>query len=83
MKMELQPGWRGYGAKDHIDHPDIAKRLAEIEALKQSRDGVDRFAFQAKLMPYEQLLPKALRGRNERLGEPIANRGAPGEMRVG
>jgi hypothetical protein len=34
-------------------------------------------------MPYEQLLPKALRGRNERLGEPIANRGTAGEMRAG
>jgi fumarate reductase flavoprotein subunit len=83
MKMELAPGWRGYGAKDHIDHPDTPKRLAEIEALKQSRDGLDRFAVQAKLMPYEQLLPKALRGRNERLGEPIAHREAPGEMRAG
>ena len=83
MKMELPPGWRGYGAKDHIDHPDTARRLAEIEALKQSRDGLDRFAMQAKLMPYEQLLPKALRGRNERLGEPIANRGTSGEVRAG
>jgi hypothetical protein len=44
---------------------------------------VDRFAFQAKLMPYEHLMPKALRGRNERLGEPIANRGAAGEARAG
>ena len=71
MKMELPPGWRGYGAKDHIDHPDTARRVAEIEALKQSRDGDDRFAVQSKMMPYEQLLPKALRGRNERLGETL------------
>ena len=83
MKMELPPGWRGYGAKDHIDHPDTPKRLAEIEALNQSRDGTDRFAAQEKLMPYEHLMPKALRGRNERLGEPIAHRGAPGEVRAG
>ena len=69
MKMELPPGWRGYGAKDHIDHPDTAKRLAEIEAVKQSRDGADRFALQAKLMPYEHLLPKYFRGRNERIDE--------------
>ena len=20
--MELPPGWRGYGAKDYVDHPD-------------------------------------------------------------
>ena len=59
MKMELPPGWRGYGAKDHIDHPDTARRMAEVEALKQQRDGADRFALQKKLMPYEHLLPKA------------------------
>jgi fumarate reductase flavoprotein subunit len=83
MKMELPPGWRGYGAKDHIDHPDTARRVAEIEALKQSRDGDDRFAVQRKLMPYEQLLPKALRGRNERLGETIVDRGGLREKRAG
>jgi fumarate reductase flavoprotein subunit len=71
MKMELPPGWRGYGAKDHIDHPDTPRRVAEIEALKQARDGADRFAVQGKLMPYEHLMPQTLRGRNERLGEPI------------
>jgi fumarate reductase flavoprotein subunit len=69
MKMELPPGWRGYGAKDQIDHPDTPKRLAEIEALKQSRDGVDRFALQTKLMPYQHLLPERFRGRNERIDE--------------
>jgi fumarate reductase flavoprotein subunit len=69
MKMELPPGWRGYGAKDHIDHPDTARRLAEVEALKQQRDGADRFAFQKMLMPYEQLLPEPFRGRNERIDE--------------
>jgi fumarate reductase flavoprotein subunit len=69
MKMELPPGWRGYGAKDHIDHPDTARRLAEIEALKQQRNGADRFAVQEKLMPYEHLLPRYFRGRNERIDE--------------
>ena len=69
MKMELPPGWRGYGAKDYIDHPDTAKRPAEIEALKQRRDGADRFALQKQLMPYEQLLPEHFRGRNERIDE--------------
>jgi fumarate reductase flavoprotein subunit len=69
MKMELPPGWRVYRAKDHIDHPDTARRLAEIEALKQQRDGADRFALQRKLMPYEHLLPKCFRGGNERIDE--------------
>jgi fumarate reductase flavoprotein subunit len=82
MKMELPPGWRGYGAKDHIDHPDTARRTAEIEALKQARDGADRFTVQRKLMPYEHLMPKTLQGRNERLGETIADRGESREQRA-
>ena len=36
--MELPPGWRGYGAKDYVDHPDTPKRAAEVEAL-QAEDG--------------------------------------------
>jgi hypothetical protein len=60
-----------YGAKDHIDHPDTARRVAEIEALKQQRDGADRFALQ------EKLLPKCFRGRNERTDERMERRGTP------
>jgi fumarate reductase flavoprotein subunit len=70
MKMELPPGWRGYGAKDHIDHPDTPKRVAEIEAAKQGADG-DRFKLQENLMPYDHLLPERFRGRNERIDEPF------------
>ncbi|MEW5881213.1 MAG: fumarate reductase flavoprotein subunit [Pseudomonadota bacterium] len=70
-KMELPPGWRGYGAKDYIDHPDTAARLAEVEALKRKYAG-DRFALQAALLPFEHLLPVRLRGRNERIDEPFA-----------
>jgi fumarate reductase flavoprotein subunit len=77
MTMELPPGWRGYGARDHIDHPDTARRLAEIEALKQRRDGADRFALQEMLMPYEYLLPERFRGRNERIDE-MMERVSPG-----
>ena len=67
--MELPPGWRGYGAKDYIEHPDSADRQAEIEQLKQSMAGADRYAIQAALMQYEELLPPLYRGRNERLGD--------------
>ncbi len=70
-RMELPPGWRGYGAKDYIDHPDTAARLAEVEALRQKYAG-DRFALQAALLPFEHLLPARLRGRNERIDEPFA-----------
>jgi fumarate reductase flavoprotein subunit len=68
-RMELPPGWRGYGAKDYIDHPGTPLRAAEIEKIKASAG--DRFALQAALMPYEHLLPSVLRGRNERIDEPF------------
>jgi fumarate reductase flavoprotein subunit len=70
-KMELPPGWRGYGAKDYIDHPDTAARLAEIDDLKKKLDGADRVTIQQKLMPYEDLLPERFRGKNERVDEMI------------
>lgn len=69
MKMELPPGWRGYGEKNHIDHPDTPRRVAEIDALKGELTGADRFAVQRALMPYEHLLPAGLHGRNERIDE--------------
>ena len=69
MKMELPPGWRGYGAKDYVDHPDTPKRVAEIEELKKTLNGADRFTLQAQLMPYEDLLPERFRGKNERIDE--------------
>lgn len=68
-RMELPPGWRGYGAKDYVDHPETAVRLAEIEALKAQHGNADRRALQAALMPYEQLLPRRLRGSNERIDD--------------
>jgi hypothetical protein len=76
MQMALPPGWRGYGTKEHIDHPNTARRLAEIEALTQRRNGADRFALQEKLMPYEHLLPERFRGRNERV-DAMMERTAP------
>jgi fumarate reductase flavoprotein subunit len=69
MAMELPPGWRGYGAKDYIDHPDTAQRAAEVAALRDRMSGADRFTIQQALMAYEHLLPDALRGRNERIDE--------------
>jgi fumarate reductase flavoprotein subunit len=66
-KMELAPGWRGYGAKDYTDHPDTEARRAEVEAAKQRIS--DRFELQRALMPYEHLLPERFRGRNERIDD--------------
>jgi fumarate reductase flavoprotein subunit len=72
MAMELPPGWRGYGAKDYIDHPDTPRRAADIERTRKALDGGDRFALQRTLMPFEQMLPARFRGANERLDEPLA-----------
>jgi fumarate reductase flavoprotein subunit len=78
-RMELPPGWRGYGAKDYTDHPDTAARQAEVDAVKERV--ADRFERQRALMPYEHLLPQKLRGRNERIDdrfpEPAAANGIP------
>jgi fumarate reductase flavoprotein subunit len=71
MRMELPPGWRGYGAKEHIAHPDTARRVAEIEATKRRLASADRFALQSELMPYEHLLPECLLGRNQRIEEAV------------
>lgn len=67
MAMELPPGWRGYGTKDFIEHPDAANRLAEIERIKQNMPDADRYEIQSALMTYEELLPARYRGRNQRL----------------
>jgi len=71
MQMELPPGWRGYGAKDYIDHPQTEARTAEVDSTKAKLADADRFAVQEALMPYEGLLPGRFRGRNERIDEPL------------
>jgi fumarate reductase flavoprotein subunit len=69
--MELPPGWRGYGNKDYVDHPDTPQRAAEIARVRESLAGSDRHAVQQALMPYDHLLPASLRGRNERIDEKL------------
>ena len=64
-RMELPPGWRGYGARDAIDHPDTARRQAEVDALRAQTG--DRHALQQSLLPFRHLLPAHLRGDNARL----------------
>ncbi|MDR2637240.1 MAG: fumarate reductase flavoprotein subunit [Zoogloeaceae bacterium] len=72
-RMELPPGWRGYGAKNHIEHPDTPERQFAVERIKNhiQVEGKDRFALQESLMPYLDRLPAGLRGKNERLDEPL------------
>lgn len=72
-KMELPPGFRGYGVKNYIENPLSAERQAQVDAIraKMEAEGADRWAIQNALMPYEDLLPERLRGRNERVDEPL------------
>ena len=66
MKMELPPGFRGYGRRGQtIENPLTKKRQEQIEKIKAEHKG-DRFELQRKLMPYE--LPEEYMGKNERLG---------------
>ena len=70
MRMEMPPGWRGYGAKDYIDHPDTARRQQQVdEALKGGADA-DQHAREEALMPFRHLLPAHLRADNRRIGDP-------------
>jgi fumarate reductase flavoprotein subunit len=65
--MELPPGWRGYGGKDHVEHPDTAARLADIAAIRARHAASGRHALQDALMPFADRLPARLRGPNERV----------------
>jgi fumarate reductase flavoprotein subunit len=66
MRMEMPPGWRGYGTRDHIEHPDSARRQAEIETIGNRIE--DPAARQHALLPFEGLLPMRFRGVNARFG---------------
>ena len=72
MGMELPPGWRGYGAKNYVDHPDTPRRAAEVAGMREQLKDQDRHAVQAAIMPYEHLLPERFRGRNERIDEALS-----------
>jgi fumarate reductase flavoprotein subunit len=71
MSMELPPGWRGYGAKNYVDHPDTPRRADEVASVRERMKDADRHAVQAAVMPYEHLLPERFRGRNERIDEKL------------
>jgi fumarate reductase flavoprotein subunit len=67
-QMELPPGFRGYGAKNIIEHPDTAQRQADVDEMRAAK--LDRYAVQSYLMSFKHLLPLKYRGRNERLDDP-------------
>ncbi len=63
--MELPPGFRGYGARNLIEHPDANHRQTEIETLRtRVTDPIQR---QAAILPYLHLLPERYRRLNQRL----------------
>ncbi len=68
-QMELPPGFRGYGTKNIVEHPDTKARQAEVAQAQQRAP--DRFALQEQLMPFRHLLPERYRKPNERLHEPL------------
>ncbi|MDH3715883.1 MAG: fumarate reductase flavoprotein subunit [Gammaproteobacteria bacterium] len=65
--MELPPGWRGYGARDQIAHPDTETRQSEVDALRAHYASDGHYAAQAACMPFDHLLPARYRGRNARI----------------
>ncbi|MFB2668171.1 fumarate reductase flavoprotein subunit [Shewanella xiamenensis] len=70
MKMELPPGYRGYGIDNAIAHPDTTKREQQIaEILAVLGEDADRYQRQAALMPFE--LPPSLQAKNERLSDTL------------
>jgi len=70
-KMEMPPGWRGYGKDLTHHHPMTKVRQDSVDAMKQKleEEGRDRFEIQEALMPFKDKLPKKYQNTNERLGE--------------
>jgi fumarate reductase flavoprotein subunit len=66
MKMEMPPGFRGYGNDNTLHHPDTERRLAEVEQITASMPNADRHEIQEALLKYD--LPERLKGKNERVG---------------
>lgn len=72
MKMELPPGYRGYGIDNAIAHPDTAQREQQIaQILAELGEDADRYQRQAALMPFE--LPPSLQANNQRLSDTLQN----------
>ncbi|QKF80900.1 fumarate reductase flavoprotein subunit [Halarcobacter ebronensis] len=70
MKMEIPPGFRGYGAKGNlIENPQSAIRQQEVDEIreKMESEGKDRYEIQEALMPFE--LQSEYKRVNIRLGD--------------
>ena len=72
-KMELPPGFRGYGKDLTQHHPDTEQRQAVVDSVTDEllKQGANRFEIQDAVMPFIDKLPKKYQGINERLGENV------------
>ncbi|MEA3370323.1 MAG: fumarate reductase flavoprotein subunit [Campylobacterota bacterium] len=72
-KMELPPGFRGYGKDLTKHHPETAQRELVVKTIREKLEttGENRHEIQNALMPFLDKLPKKYRGTNERLGENV------------
>ncbi|MEA3454968.1 MAG: fumarate reductase flavoprotein subunit [Campylobacterota bacterium] len=72
-KMELPPGFRGYGKNLTVPHPETKIRQETVDILseKLKEEGASRFEIQNVLMPFMDKLPQKYQNRNERLNEPL------------
>ena len=72
-KMELPPGFRGYGKNMTREHPETAIRQHTVDVIREKleKEGASRFEIQNALMPFKDKLPKKYRNPNERLTEPL------------
>jgi hypothetical protein len=61
MSMELVPGWRGYGARDFIVHPDSARREEQLAQLHAAHTDAEQL--QAAVLPFRDSLPRGLRAQ--------------------
>jgi fumarate reductase flavoprotein subunit len=69
VSMELPPGFRGYGARNTVDHPESRSHQARVDAARNAAGDLDRHALQHRLMPFRHLLPERYRGGNARPDE--------------
>ena len=67
--MELPPGFRGYGAKNIVEHGGSIRRQETVESITSESD--NRYTAQQQKMPFRQLLPEKYQQNNERLNEPL------------
>ncbi|QOY55797.1 fumarate reductase flavoprotein subunit [Candidatus Sulfurimonas marisnigri] len=72
-KMEIPPGFRGYGKDLTNTHPDSQERQKIVDDITEKLEakGASRFDIQNALMPFIDKLPKKYQGINERLGENV------------